>query len=159
MAKEITVELTDEQYKHYRIMQENGLSIGEAIELIFYLRDQYGVRNDQLLEERLAQLNIKKERLENEQSDKDVSAELEKVNKELEVVKKISNDEYDYDAKAKILEKEYGTIDESYEMKVQAHMREIRWGKFFSSLKYVYFLKLLFLIFFFFIFFQLLLIL
>lgn len=137
MAKEITVELTDDQYKNYLLLEENGMGVGEVIDLLFYLRDHYGTRNNQLLEERLEQLITKKERLENEmnESDKDVSAELEKVNKELEVVKKISNDEYDYDAKAKILEKEYGSIDETYDMKVQAHKRGIKWGKFFEALK------------------------
>ena len=63
------------------------------------------------------------------------SADLDKVNREIEIVRKITDDQYDYDAKAKILEKEYGTIDESYEMKVQEHKRGIKWGKFFSSLK------------------------
>lgn len=137
MAKEITAELNDEQYKKYEIMQENDMSVGEAIDLIFYLRDQYGVRNNQLLEDRLEQLIIKKERLENEMesSDKDLSEDLAKVNKEIEVVKKITDEGYDYDAKAKILEKEYGAIDETYEMRVQAHKRGIKWGKFFSSLK------------------------
>lgn len=137
MAKEITVELTDDQYKNYLLLKENGMGVGEVIDLLFYLRDHYGTRNNQLLEERLEQLITKKERLENEmnESDKDVSAELEKVNKELEVVQKISNDDYDYDAKAKILEKEYGSIDETYDMKVQAHKRGIKWGKFFEALK------------------------
>ena len=53
MANEITAELNDEQFKKYQIMQENDMSIGELIDLIFYLRDQYGVRNKQLLEDRL----------------------------------------------------------------------------------------------------------
>ena len=137
MANEITVELTDKQYKYYKIMQENGMGVGEAIELIFYLRDHYGTRNNQLLEERLEQLITRKSRLEDEMAntDKDLSEELEKVNKELEVVRKITDDQYDYDAKAKILEKEYGTIDDTYEMRVQAHKRGIKWGKFFSSIK------------------------
>ena len=56
MANEITVELNDEQFERYQIMEENGLSVGEAIDLIFYLRDHYGVRNDQLLEERLVKI-------------------------------------------------------------------------------------------------------
>lgn len=137
MVNEVTVELTDEQFKHYQIMEENGLSIGEAIELIFYLRDQYGTRNNQLLEDRLEQLITKKSRLEEEmeKSDNDVSEELEKVNKEIDVVRKITDDQYDYDAKAKILEKEYAPIDDTYEMKVQAHKRGIKWGKFFDALK------------------------
>ena len=111
MANEITVELNDEQLERYQIMQENGLSVGEAIDLIFYLRDHYGVRNDQLLEERLEQLVIKKSKLEDE---------MEKTDKDL--------------TPEKILEKEYAAIDDSYEMKVQAHKRGIKWGKFFDGI-------------------------
>ena len=95
MANEITVELNDEQFERYQIMEENGLSVGEAIDLIFYLRDHYGVRNDQ---------------------------------------HKLKDTAYDFEAKEKILEKEYAAIDDSYEMKVQDHKRVIKWGKFFDSI-------------------------
>ena len=137
MANEITAELNDEQFKKYQIMEENGLSVGEAIDLIFYLRDQYGARNNQLLEDRIEQLIIKKSKLEEEmeKTDKDLSEDLEKVNRELEVVRKITDDQYDYDAKAKILEKEYASIDETYDEKVQKHKHGIKWGKFFQSIK------------------------
>ena len=136
MANEITVELNDEQFERYQIMQENGLSVGEAIDLIFYLRDHYGVRNDQLLEERLEQLVIKKSKLEDEmeKTDKDLTPELEKVTAEMDVINKLKDTAYDFEAKEKILEKEYAAIDDSYEMKVQDHKRVIKWGKFFDSI-------------------------
>ncbi|MBO7518207.1 MAG: hypothetical protein J6T31_03770, partial [Methanobrevibacter sp.] len=103
MANEITAELTDEQFERYQIMQENGLSIGEAIDLIFYLRDQYGVRNDQLLEDRLEQLIIKKSELEDEMknSGNDLTAELQKVTAEMEVIDKLKDTAYDFEAKEK----------------------------------------------------------
>ena len=136
MANEITVELNDEQLERYQIMQENGLSVGEAIDLIFYLRDHYGVRNDQLLEERLEQLVIKKSKLEDEMenTDKDLTPELEKVTAEMDVINKLKDTAYDFEAKERILEKEYAAIDDSYEMKVQAHKRGIKWGKFFDGI-------------------------
>ena len=136
MANEITAELTDEQFERYQIMQENGLSIGEAIDLIFYLRDQYGVRNDQLLEDRLEQLIIKKSKLEEEMknTDNDLTAELQKVTAEMEVLDKLKDTAYDFEAKEKILEKEYAPLDDSYEMKIQAHKRGIKWGKFFNNI-------------------------
>ena len=107
MANEINVELNDEQFERYQIMQENGLSVGEAIDLIFYLRDYYGVRNDQLLEERLEQLIIKKSKLEDEmdKTDSDLTAELEKVTAEMDVINKLKDTAYDFEAKEKILEK------------------------------------------------------
>ena len=136
MANEITAELTDEQFERYQIMQENGLSIGEAIDLIFYLRDHYGVRNDQLLEDRLEQLIIKKSELEGEMknSGNDLTAELQKVTAEMDVLDKLKDTAYDFEAKEKILEKEYAPIDDSYEMKIQAHKRGIKWGKFFNKI-------------------------
>ena len=136
MAHEITAELNDEQFKKYQIMQENNMSIGELIDLVFYLRDQYGVRNNQLLEDRLAELAAKRKVLEEKlDTDESVSEELERVILEMDVVEKITDNSLDYDSKMKILEKEYAPIDETYEMKVQAHKRGIKWGKFFEVLK------------------------
>ena len=137
MANEITAELNDEQFKKYQILQENDMSIGELIDLVFYLRDHYGVRNNQLLEDRLEELTKKREILEEkmENSDEDVSAELDRVIREIDVVEKITDNTLDFDSKMKILEKEYAPIDETYEMKVQTHKHGIKWGKFFDSLK------------------------
>lgn len=136
MVNEITAELNDEQFKRYQIMQENGLSVGEAIDLIFYLRDHYGVRNDQLLEDRLEQLIIKKAKLEEEMknTDNDLTAELQKVTAEMDVLDKLKDTAYDFEAKEKILEKEYAPLDDTYEMKIQAHKRGIKWGKFFNKI-------------------------
>ena len=123
MANEITAELNDEQFKKYQILQENNMSIGELIDLVFYLRDHYGVRNNQLLEDRLEELTKKREILEEkmENSDEDVSAELDRVIREIDVVEKITDNTLDFDSKMKILEKEYAPIDETYEMKFQIH--------------------------------------
>ena len=137
MANEITVELNDEQFKKYQIMQENKMTIGELIDLVFYLRDHYGARNNQLLEDRLEELTNKKQALEEKMknSDEDVSDELDRINREIDVVEKITDNSLDYDSKMKILEKEYAAIDDSYEMKVQTHKHGIKWGKFFEGLK------------------------
>ena len=136
MANEITAELNDEQFEKYQTMKENGLDVGEAIDLIFFLRDHFGVRNDELLEERLEELLIKKSELEDEMesTDDDLTAELQKVTAEIDVIDKLKDTAYDFEAKEKILEKEYAAIDESYEMKVQAHKRGIKWGKFFDKI-------------------------
>ena len=66
MANEITAQLTDKQYELYKIMQENNLEVGEAIELIFTLREQLQLRNNELLEDRVAELTAKKESLKEE---------------------------------------------------------------------------------------------
>ena len=126
MANEITAELNDEQFKKYEVMKENGMEIGDAIDLIFDLRDEFEINYDELLEERLAILNDKKQALEDE---------MAKVDQELGVIDKLKDTALDFEAKNEILEKEYATIDETYEMKVQAHKRGVKWGKFFEVLK------------------------
>ena len=107
-------------------MKENGMEIGDAIDLIFNLRDEFELNNDELLEERLAILNEKKQALEDE---------MAKVDQELGVIDMLKDTALDFEAKNEILEKEYASIDETYEMKVQAHKRGVKWGKFFDSLK------------------------
>ena len=126
MANEITAQLNEEQFKKYEIMKENGMEIGDAIDLIFNLRDEFELNNDELLEERLAILNEKKQALEDE---------MAKVDQELGVIDMLKDTALDFEAKNEILEKEYAAIDETYEMKVQAHKRGVKWGKFFDSLK------------------------
>ena len=126
MANEITAQLNDEQFKKYEIMKENGMEIGDAIDLIFNLRDEFELNNDELLEERLAILNEKKQALEDE---------MAKVDQELGVIDMLKDTALDFEAKNEILEKEYAAIDETYEMKVQAQKRGLKWGKMVSQFK------------------------
>ena len=124
MANEITAELTDEQFEKYELMKENGMEIGDAIDLIFNLRDELKLNNDEILEERLAQLNNKKQSLEEE---------MAKVDQELGVIDKLKDTALDFEAKNEILEKEYAAIDETYEMKVQELKRGLKWSKLFKN--------------------------
>ncbi len=139
MANEITAQLTDKQYELYKVMQENNLEVGEAIELIFTLREQLQLRNNELLEDRVAELTAKKESLKEEvekvdEADKSsITDEILKIEKELGVLDKLKDTTLDIDAKTDILEKEYATIDETYEMRVQAQRHNIKWSKFFSK--------------------------
>ena len=126
MANEITAQLNDEQFKKYEVMKENGMEIGDAIDLIFNLRDEFELNNDELLEERLAILNEKKQALEDE---------MAKVDQELGVIDMLKDTALDFEAKNEVLEKEYAAIDESYEMKVQAQKRGLKWGKMVSQFK------------------------
>ena len=139
MANEITAQLTDKQYELYKVMQENNLEVGEAIELIFTLREQLQLRNNELLEDRVAELTAKKESLKEEVEKVDeaekssITDEILKIEKELGVLDKLKDTTLDIDAKTDILEKEYATIDETYEMRVQAQRHNIKWSKFFAK--------------------------
>ncbi len=118
--KTISVELTEEQYKKYQIMQENDLSVGEAIDLIFKLRDQFQVSSNELLEIRVAELENKK---------KNLSQEMDEIDNELGILGKIADTALNPQQKQQIFEKEYVPSKDSYEMKVLAKKQKIVWGK------------------------------
>ena len=120
MVKEITAELTDEQFEKYEIMKNNDMSVGDAIDLIFKLRDDLHVQNDVLLEERVAELTARKESL---------ADEMAKLDDELSVLDKLKDSALDVDQKAEILEKEYAPVDGAYDRKVQDYKRTISWAK------------------------------
>ncbi|MBO6105390.1 MAG: hypothetical protein J6O99_05800, partial [Methanobrevibacter sp.] len=116
-----------------------NLEVGEAIELIFTLREQLQLRNNELLEDRVAELTAKKESLKEEVEQVDeaekssITDEILKIEQELGVLDKLKDTTLDIDAKTDILEKEYATIDETYEMRVQAQRHNIKWSKFFAK--------------------------
>ena len=120
MANEITAELTDDQLKKFEIMKEHDMGIGDAIDLIFDLREELKLNNEELLEDRLSELNDKK---------KSLQEEMNKIDQELEVIDKLKDDSLDLSQKKEIIEKEYGALENSYEMKVQSVKRNINWGK------------------------------
>ena len=68
----------------------------------------------------LEELNDKKKSLEEE---------MNKIDQELEVIDKLKDDSLDLSQKKEIIEKEYGALENSYEMKVQSVKRNINWGK------------------------------
>lgn len=117
-TKTITAELNEEQYKKYQIMQENNLSVGEAIDLIFTLREEFELQANDYLEERLAELNDKKESL---------SKEMSSIDDELNVLKKIVDSPMDFKQKRDIIEKEYASFDETYDIKVLSAKHQVSW--------------------------------
>lgn len=119
-TKTITAELNEEQYKKYQIMQENNLSVGEAIDMIFNLREEFEVQANDYLEVRLAELNDKKESLSNEMSS---------IDNELDILKKIADSPMDFKQKRDVIEKEYASFDDTYDSKVQRAKHQVSWVK------------------------------
>ena len=119
-TKTITAELNEEQYKKYQIMQENNLSVGEAIDLIFNLREEFELQANVYLEDRVAELNSKKE---------DLSKEMSSIDDELNVLTKVADSSMGFKQKRDLLEKEYADVDDTYEVKVQRAKHQVSWVK------------------------------
>ena len=119
-TKTITVELSENQYNKFEVLKEKGIGIGEAIDMLFNLQEELESQNNEYFDNKVKEASIKKEELE---------SELSKVNKELDVLGRLKDTSLDYEQKQEILEKEYATIDESYEMEVQARKHQFSWLK------------------------------
>ncbi|MBR0271677.1 MAG: hypothetical protein IJQ68_06785 [Methanobrevibacter sp.] len=119
MAK-IEIELTDEQLKKVEILKKNDIDVGTAIDMLFEAKEQSYQQEAQYLENKINQANKQREELEEQ---------LENINKEISVYSQLKDASLDVEQKLKILEKEYGDVDESYEMKVQDVKHNINWTK------------------------------
>ena len=119
MAK-IEIELTEEQLKKVEILQNNDIDIGAAIDMLFEIKEKSSQNEAEYLNSKIDQANKERKELENK---------LEEVNREISLYSQLKDTSLDVDQKLKILEKDYGEVDESYEMKVQSVKRNINWTK------------------------------
>ncbi|MBQ9025963.1 MAG: hypothetical protein IJ104_06290 [Methanobrevibacter sp.] len=116
----IEIELTEEQLKKVEILKENDIDVGTAIDMLFEAKEQSYQQEAQYLENKINEANKQREELEEQ---------LENINKEISVYSQLKDASLDVEQKLKILEKEYGDVDESYEMKVQDVKHNINWTK------------------------------
>ena len=116
----IEIELTEEQLKKVEILQNNDIDVGSAIDMLFEIKEKSSLKEAEYLNSKLDQANKEREELQNK---------LEKVNREISLYSQLKDTSLDVDQKLKILEKDYGEVDESYEMKVQSVKRNINWTK------------------------------
>ena len=117
------IELTDAQAKKVEILKENGIEVGEAIEMFFDMKDVVSESTNKILDLRIQRANEEKAELE---------AKLEKIDKDLSFFDKIKDTAIDSTQKQKIVEKEYGIISETYDQKVLNERHKVKWSNFFK---------------------------
>ncbi|AMD17444.1 hypothetical protein TL18_05065 [Methanobrevibacter sp. YE315] len=101
--QKMEIELTPEQAEKVEILQSNGISVGEAIDMLFTIKDDI--------------------------NSQDLESHFDDIDNELEVFLKLNDDSIAYENKRKILESEYGPAAETYEMRAQKAKRSISWAK------------------------------
>ena len=119
MAK-MEIELTEEQLKKVEILQKNDIDVGSAIDMLFEIKEKSYQQEAEYLNNKLEQANNEKKELEEK---------LDEVNKEISLYSQLKDTSLDVDQKLKILEKDYGEVDASYEMKVQDVKHNINWTR------------------------------
>lgn len=119
MAK-MEIELTEEQLKRVDILKENGIDVGEAIDMLFEFKNEILTQTDEYIDKRITEANKQKAELE---------AQINEIDEELSVIEKLKDNTLNVSEKQKILENEYGESGKSYEMKVQDTKHKIKWTR------------------------------
>ncbi|PWB88315.1 hypothetical protein [Methanobrevibacter thaueri] len=105
------IEFTDEQAKKVDILKENGIGVGDAIDMLFDLKETFA-------DTKLNQAQDKKDKLEEE---------LAKIDKEISMYNQMKEGSLDPSLKVKIIEKEYGTVEKTYDESVQDAKHKFKW--------------------------------
>ena len=113
------IELNDGQAEKVEILKQKGVSVGEAIDMLFEMKEDISYHSDLLIESKISQATKKKAELQSQI--KDVDAEIEMYNN-------LMNSDEDYVKKQKVLQKEL--LDtETYDRHVQNAKHGFKWTK------------------------------
>ncbi|AMK15218.1 hypothetical protein [Methanobrevibacter olleyae] len=115
-----TIELSSEQLKKVEILESNGVDVGEAIDILFKIKEDLLVQSDDYFDERINVANNKKSELEEK---------LHKINQEIRIFNKLKDSSLDFAQKQEILEKEYANIDKTYDVVIQEYKHKFSWMK------------------------------
>ncbi len=114
------IELSEEQAKKVEILQENDIDVGQAIDILFEMKESVIESSASLLEYRKSEAAKEKAELE---------AKLAKVDDQLSFFEKLSDNTLDASQKQRIVEKEYGIINKTYDERVQNAKHNFKWSK------------------------------
>lgn len=121
MTKTMEVEFTDEQYEKVKALEEKGISIGESIDMLYRIQKGVIEENTNLLEQKRAEINAKKEAIEAEEAE---------LNREFETFNKLMDTGLDVEEKEKIIAIQYEpSDDEDYEDKIIESKQKVHWMK------------------------------
>ena len=112
------IDLTESQAEKVQLLKENGIEVGEAIEMFFDMRDVVSESTNQILDLRIQKANEEKAELEEK---------LAKIENDLSLFDKIKDGTIDSAQKQKIVEKEY-TETKTYDDQIQKVKRNVSWS-------------------------------
>lgn len=117
------IELTDEQFEKVKILEENNISVGEAIDILFEMKDNITKHSGMYLDSRIARAEEEKAELE---------AKINRIEEDLSLFEKLKGTALDVNEKQKLVEKAY-IQEESYDQTLQNAKHNVKWStKFFK---------------------------
>lgn len=117
------IELTDEQFEKVKILEENNISVGEAIDILFEMKDNITKQSGLYLDSRIARAEEEKAELE---------AKINRIEEDLSLFEKLKGTALDVNEKQKLVEKAY-IQEESYDQTLQNAKHNVKWStKFFK---------------------------
>ena len=114
------IELTESQAEKVEILKEHGISVGEAIDILFDIRDDVIDSSDRYIDNRIEMANRQKAELEEQ---------MAKVDEELTLYSKLKDSAINPEQKVKMIEKEYGKTDKTYDETVHDAKLKFKWTR------------------------------
>ena len=113
------IEFSESQLEKVEILKEKGISVGEAIDILFEMRDSINEQSNIFVENRLT--NARKEKAE-------LQEKIDKIDNEISVFEKLKDTTIDVDQKQKIIENEFLKMD-TYDRSVLDKKHSFKWSK------------------------------
>ena len=113
------IDVTDGQAEKIQTLRDNDISVGEAIDILFEIKESIEAESDMLLESRIKEASEKKAELEKE---------IEDLDKQMSVLDKLKDASLDVGQKQKIVEKEYGKLDKTFDEVIMDAKHKFRWS-------------------------------
>ena len=113
------IELTDEQFEKVETLKSNGISVGEAIDILFNMKEDISNNTHVLIDKKIADANKEKEELQQK---------MDKIDDEISLFTSLKDASLDVKQKQKMIEKEY-LYNETYDKSVQDAKHKFKWSK------------------------------
>jgi len=114
------IDVTDAQAERIQTLKDNDISVGEAIDILFEMKETIEVQSDIVLDSKIKQANDKKAELERE---------IAELDKQMSVFDKLKDASLDVGQKQKIVEKEYGQLDKTFDEVIMDAKHRFKWSR------------------------------
>ena len=113
------IELTDSQLERVKSLESEGISVGEAIDMLFDIKEDISHNTNLLIDTKISKANKEKAELQNR---------LDKLDEEISLFSKLKDSTLDVEQKQKLVEKEY-LETETFDKKVQDAKHDFKWSR------------------------------
>ena len=113
------IEFNDEQMEKVETLKSNGISVGEAIDILFDMKNQISDNSAIFIDKQISDVNKQKEELQQK---------MDEADKKLDLFTKLKDNTLNVEQKQKLVEKEY-LAHETYDKRVQDTKHKFKWSK------------------------------